>query len=107
MLKQGLRLKESEMNERNAGAGPYRVKGTCSRIHPTLLAFGEGRAPWRRTVETHYPSSLGRYGKYNLPSNLLCFTKKCLFEIPWSVIKGAIELQNTIIIARLGVALAH
>lgn len=96
------------MNERNAGASPYRVKGTCSpNSSHCFPAFGGRRAPRRRTVETHYPSSLGRYGKYNLPSNLLCFTKECLFEIPWSVIKGAIELQNTIIIARLGVALAH
>lgn len=53
------------------------------------------------------PLSLRHYGKHDLPSNLLCSTKKCLFEIPPSVIKGAIALQNTIITARLGVALAH
>lgn len=51
--------------------------------------------------------STSHYGKYNLQHNLLCFTKKCLFKIPWSIIKRAIELQNTVIIARLGGALAH
>lgn len=43
----------------------------------------------------------------NMIRRLTCSTKTCLFEIPPSVIKGAIALQNTIITARLGVALTH
>lgn len=108
MLKQALGLKERELHERSIVANLHRVKGICSLIllH-SFLAFGVYVVAQQRTVKTHFPSSLLHYGKYNLPSNLLCFTKKCLFKIPWSIIKRAIELQNTIIIARLGVALAH
>lgn len=67
MLKQGLRLKESEMNERNAGAGPCRVKGTCSRIHPTVSRLLEKRGPLgdvQLKHITHHP--------WDVMENIIC-----------------------------------
>lgn len=71
-------------------------------LQPSFLDFVYSHSAY---CKDSLPSS--HYGNYNLQSNLLCFTKKCLFKIPLSIIKRAIELQNTIIIARLGGALAH
>lgn len=108
MHRRGLGLKESELDGCSVVANLHRVKGICSLTLPhSFLAFGVYILSHERTVKTHFSTSLLHYGKYNLQSNLLCFTKKCLFKIPWGIIKRAIELQNTIIIAHLGGALAH
>lgn len=99
-------LKENELHERSVMSNLHQVKGICSLI--LLHIFLEfGLYMLSGTVKRHSASSLLHYGNYNLLSNLLCFTKNCLFKIPWSIIKRAIELQNTITTARLGVALAH
>lgn len=105
---QGLRLKETELDGCSVVANLGRVNGSCSGTCRTVSWLGLVYVLSQRcTAKTHFPSSPLHYGKYNLQPNLLCFTKKCLFKIPWSIIKRAIELQNTIIIARLGGALAH
>lgn len=104
--KWGLGLKESKLQERRGAADLYQVKRICSL---TLLHFpGTETAQYTLLVlSRHTYCHLLHYGNYNFPSNLLYLTKKCLFKIPWSIIKTAIELQNTIITTRLGGALVH
>lgn len=86
------------------GEGWWWGEAVASALKPRAEGWAEVRG---ELAEGILPLSLRHYGKHDSPSNLLCSTKERLFEIPGSVIKGAIELQNTIITARLGVALAH